>query len=568
MGIGRDNELKRLLKRLRMKPPPVRRRFRFCLCRKTPGGDEANSMSYLALYRQWRPQSFGRVVGQEHITRTLQNALKQGSLSHAYLFCGPRGTGKTTVAKLLAKAVNCLRPEGTEPCNQCPICQKITEGSSVDVLEIDAASNRGIDEIRDLKEKVKYAPAEARRKVYIVDEVHMLTNEAFNALLKTLEEPPSHVLFIMATTEPHKVPVTILSRCQRFDFHRFSADQITGQLAEVAESLGVEAEPGALAAIARAAEGGMRDALSLFDQVCAYCGSRVTLTDVLSVLGAVPGQVLADLALGVAVRDFTAVLRLLGDLAVQGKDMRQLLRDLTGYFRALLLVALGAEGALEAALTAEEEQTARGVASKFSAAELASILKVLAESDGEMRWAPQPRLILEMALIKAIYREGEGLPPRPVSLPSAPSAAAPAPPLAPPPAPQKAAAPADAVITDLVITGGVTEKWPALLERVKAKKIRLHAFLQEGAPAGIDGNQLTVVFNSKYRFHRDQVADPANRTLIEKAAEEVFGCPLRLNFVLEEAPKADSNKEALREHPEIKKILEAFDGEIIEIKEE
>ena len=240
-------------------------------------------MTYRALYRVWRSQSFADLVGQEHVTRTLKNALKEKRFSHAYLFSGPRGTGKTSTAKIFAKAVNCLEGPAPEPCNRCEPCRRIAEGSLMDVVEIDAASNRGVDEIRDLRDKVKFAPTEVRYKVYIVDEVHMLTTEAFNALLKTLEEPPDHVIFILATTEPHKLPQTIRSRCQHFPFHRISFREIVRHLHRICDAQSVEVDEAALATIARAADGGMRDALSLLDQVLAYADGRVEESTVLAV---------------------------------------------------------------------------------------------------------------------------------------------------------------------------------------------------------------------------------------------------------------------------------------------
>ncbi|NLK51426.1 MAG: DNA polymerase III subunit gamma/tau [Syntrophomonadaceae bacterium] len=257
-------------------------------------------MSYVALYREWRPQNFQNVVGQTHVTRTLLNALQQGRISHAYLFCGPRGTGKTSVAKILAKAVNCSEAQEGEPCNQCVSCRAIVEGSSLDVLEIDAASNRGIDEIRELRERVQYAPSGGRFRVYIIDEVHMLTTEAFNALLKTLEEPPSHVIFVLATTEAHKVPATILSRCQRFDFRRITPAELIERLKLVAEHQQIEISEEAIMAIVRAAEGGLRDALSLLDQCIGFATNAITLEEVNQVLGTVSEEFLRQAIDGLA----------------------------------------------------------------------------------------------------------------------------------------------------------------------------------------------------------------------------------------------------------------------------
>lgn len=242
-------------------------------------------MEHIALYRAWRPQSFQDMVGQQHIIRTLQNAIRENRLSHAYLFSGPRGTGKTTAAKLLAKAVNCEKGPAPEPCNECDACRRITAGAVMDVLEIDAASNRGVDEIRDLREKVKYAPTEVRQKVYIIDEVHMLTTEAFNALLKTLEEPPPHVMFILATTEPHRLPATVISRCQRFDFRRVSLDEQTQRLRVICEQEGIAAEEEAIEYIARLSDGGMRDALSILDQISSFSDGRVSYQQVLDMTG-------------------------------------------------------------------------------------------------------------------------------------------------------------------------------------------------------------------------------------------------------------------------------------------
>ncbi|MER2256774.1 MAG: DNA polymerase III subunit gamma/tau, partial [Priestia megaterium] len=285
-------------------------------------------MAYQALYRVYRPQSFNDVVGQQHIIKTLQNALVQEKFSHAYLFSGPRGTGKTTAAKILAKAVNCEKAPIAEPCNECATCRGITDGSISDVIEIDAASNNGVDEIRDIRDKVKYAPSAVRYKVYIIDEVHMLSIGAFNALLKTLEEPPAHVIFILATTEPHKIPLTIISRCQRFDFKRISPEDIVYRMKEVLGSEELEVSEDALYEIAKASEGGMRDALSLLDQSISYSTDKVSLEDVLSITGAVSQSFIVKIVQAIFNKNIVEALDSVESLIKNGKDPARFVEDL------------------------------------------------------------------------------------------------------------------------------------------------------------------------------------------------------------------------------------------------
>ena len=296
-------------------------------------------MSYMALYRKFRPTRFSEVKGQDHIVKTLENQMRTGRIGHAYLFCGTRGTGKTTVAKILAKAVNCEHPVDGEPCGECEVCKAIAEGSSMNVIEIDAASNNGVDNIREIKEQVQYSPATGKYKVYIIDEVHMLSIGAFNALLKTLEEPPEYVIFILATTEVHKIPITILSRCQHYDFKRISIETITARMQELMDTEQIEVEDKALRYIAKAADGSMRDALSLLDQCIAfYLGQKLTYDHVLEVLGAVDTDVFSKLLRNVIGRNVAAVLDIVEELVMQGRELTQLVGDFTWYLRNLLLV--------------------------------------------------------------------------------------------------------------------------------------------------------------------------------------------------------------------------------------
>lgn len=358
-------------------------------------------MSYTALYRKFRPTTFQEVKGQDAIVTTLKNQIMMDRIGHAYLFCGTRGTGKTSVAKIFAKAVNCEHPVDGNPCNECRTCRAIGAGSSMNVIEIDAASNNGVDNIREIRDEVAYSPAEGRYKVYIIDEVHMLSIGAFNALLKTLEEPPSYVIFILATTEAHKIPVTILSRCQRYDFKRISQTEIAGRLRELLAREQVEAEEKAIRYIARKADGGMRDALSLADQcISFYLGQTLTYEKVLEVLGAVDTEVFSRLLRRVLENDVAAVFAQVEDLIMQGRDLTQLVNDFTWYLRNLMLLKASEEMEDSLDMSAENLAALKEEAAMIREDTLMRFIRIFSELANQMRYAVNKRVLLEVALIK------------------------------------------------------------------------------------------------------------------------------------------------------------------------
>ncbi|MBO8127838.1 MAG: DNA polymerase III subunit gamma/tau [Peptococcaceae bacterium] len=454
-------------------------------------------MSYQALYRTWRPQTFNEIVGQQHVTRTLANAVRRSKQAHAYLFCGPRGTGKTTTAKVLAKALNCLNPDGAEPCNSCSLCYSINAGAAVDVLEIDAASNRGVDEVRDLREKVKFRPAAASYKVYIIDEVHMLTNEAFNALLKTLEEPPPHVVFVLATTEPHKVPLTIISRCQRFDFRRISTRDILTRLEEVVKGAGLAVEPRALMLIAKTSEGSLRDALSILDQVAALSEGQVTLDDVHAILGTVQEEILERMLRYLAERKAGPALCCIHELEHDGKDLRIFTQELTDYVRGLLLKTL--EGG--------------NVPLALNTRHLLRLADLLSKAEQEMKFASRQSIPLELAVVKFIYldddleqrvtaleRKVAGLPGKPI--PPASSL---------PPRRTPGAPPVEPAVND---------KWPEIMAEFKKKRPPAAPFLARATPEMAGNRRLILRFSQS--FAREKIDRPENKNTLEEILSIFF----------------------------------------------
>ena len=480
-------------------------------------------MSYRALYRVFRPQTFSEVRGQDHISTTLKNAIVTERLAHAYLFCGPRGTGKTSSAKILAKAVNCLDLQNGEPCNQCASCKAINEESFLDVLEIDAASNRGIDEIRDLRDKVRFAPSQGKRKVYIIDEVHMLTNEAFNALLKTLEEPPAHVLFILATTEPQKIPLTILSRCQRFDFRKINTSEIGNHLADIVQEEGVSISEDALNAIARKAAGGMRDAISVLDQCIAFAGDRIELEHVEMVLGTVSEEATASLVDTVIQKDYSRMFLSLNDFNQQGKDIKQILRDCIQYCRQLLLLKVAPKEQL-VELSPDSIGKAREQASALPVEFLGRMINRLTAAEKDLRYSNQPQILLEAAFVDLMI---QGLEPA-VSQPVQTAAGKPA-----KTSPADVEKPETRPVQKLIASEKLLQQWSEVMAQIKGKSIKLHAFLNDVKPASFKNGELILRFGLQYKFHHNMVNQEENLRLISQVVSQLTGQPVKVTVELE-----------------------------------
>ncbi|MBT2685502.1 DNA polymerase III subunit gamma/tau [Bacillus sp. ISL-37] len=561
-------------------------------------------MAYQALYRVWRPQQFIDVVGQEHVTTTLQNALLQQKISHAYLFSGPRGTGKTSAAKILAKAVNCEKAPTAEPCNECDACRGITDGSIPDVIEIDAASNNGVEEIRDIRDKVKYAPNVVKYKVYIIDEVHMLSIGAFNALLKTLEEPPKHVIFILATTEPHKIPLTIISRCQRFDFKRITAQAIVGRMKQIVEESGVDCDDKALQIISRAAEGGMRDALSLLDQAISFSQDTVTIEDALTVTGTVSQNFLNQLARAIHERNAAAGLEALEELLLQGKDPARFIEDLIFFYRDMLLykAAPALEESMERVMLDEDFQE---LANQVEPAQIYELIEVLNKAQQEMRWTNHPRIFLEVAIVKLcqlenqnpssnvqvepLLRRIEQLEEKLIQFQQNPGMAASEPAAAAKKAPrpnrkgfQAPTGKINEVLKSATKTNLHTIKgrWGDLLEMLAANQMRSQAaLLNEAEPVAASDEAVVIKF--KYEIHCQMAME--NTRFIETVSGamndytgkrmQVIGVPedqwlkIRENFISQRGDGAMEGQANAAEDPLIAEAKKLFGDELIQIQD-
>ena len=527
-------------------------------------------MATQALYRQWRPNAFADVVGQDAVVTTLKNQIASGRVAHAYLFCGSRGTGKTTCAKIFARAVNCLSPRDGDPCGQCEACLALAAENCLDIVEIDATSNNGVDEIRDLREKIKYPPQYGRYRVYIVDEVHMLSAGAFNALLKTLEEPPAHALFLLATTEPQRLPATVLSRCQRYDFHRIPARVIVGRLKTVVEGERAQATDGALARIATAAEGGMRDALSLLDMCLSYGGGSVDEALVGEVLGASDRTFLFAFAEHLLGGDAGGAMRDIDEMMRAGREPQVFARDVTRHLRALLLSQTCAEQ-LEDLLEITGEDAARYAeqGKRVSRERLLYMLDLFLASETDMKWAGLPRIALETAAVRACLpdaaprldalcarldqlerRMAEEAPPAPK-----PAGEAPAPRAASARQPVRRDAPAPRAA---LAEGGAL--WEQVMRQVK-KDIGLYAQVRMGTFAGIDGEQARLVFAKGNEIFLNVLRQAGRKEKLEAMLSEAAGRPMALSLEMESPAQGGQNAGQAN----MQAIFDAFGRENVQV---
>ena len=556
-------------------------------------------MSYQVLSRKWRPQSFGDVVGQEHVTQTIQNAIKLERIGHGYIFTGPRGVGKTTVARVLAKVLNCKEPQDNSPCNTCSYCKEITDGRSMDVLELDGASNRGIDEIRELRESVKYPPNSGKYRVYIIDEVHMLTKEAFNALLKTLEEPPPHVVFILATTDPHKVPQTILSRTQRFDFRRLSIKLISNHLAEILNREDINFEEPALQLIAKKADGSMRDSLSLLDQVIAYSGDKIEVEPVRSSLGIIHDSLYVNLFVGIATKNVASIITELDSLFNAGHSIDDFISRFNEIMRNALIVSAGIE---IKTLPSEIVEMVNGTDCVFQKMDLLRMLELSMNFETKLRYVQQPQIALESLFIKFAsmdscfavrdiisgnFKIESNQDSKPVILSKKKRPAV----LVSHKKELKAGIDINQSISDSdlvlpndtpkIIENQITEShfennlsleniidgWAEVIVETAKTNAKISNLLEEVKLHDFSESILSIMLTNDQKFHAKSLRKDASK--IEIALKEIFGSKVKLNFIMEEISlsatdmKKKKVNEGDKEHPLFMKTLDTFEGEIL-----
>ncbi len=545
-------------------------------------------VTYQVFARKYRPQTFDDLVGQAHVAQTLKNAVEQNRLAHAYLFVGPRGVGKTSTARILAKALNCIHGPTTTPCGVCDNCKEIAAGNSLDVIEIDGASNNSVEDVRELRDNVRYAPAKGKYKIYLIDEVHMLSSAAFNALLKTLEEPPAHVKFIFATTEPQKVLPTILSRCQRFDLHRIPANLIADHLQFIAGKEKIKLEPAAANSIARGAEGGLRDAESMLDQLVAFCGETIDESNVLTVFGFTSQQTVAGFTEKILRSETADAVQLLHDESESGKDMMRLMSDLITYLRDLLIYKAKPD-ALSGDVDAEAQQTLASQSELIDTDRLLGLIDQFAEAEGRMKWAPNKKLHFEVALIKAIQslnqvtlnevienlrdlRDGkDGGATESASSPRKMTRAAPAP-------PPKKIAPAEPKPAARVAEKPAAEKtrpegkidpvatWDAVRAKIPTRGF-LKTLADSLTPIGVEGRSFILGYPPDQKSAVETTATANNRRQLESLLGEISGQELKLKLEAKEGLTASNadvavGKEKYKDDPLIQEALEMFKGQI------
>jgi len=529
-------------------------------------------MGYEVLARKWRPQVFADVVGQNHVTQTLHNAIQTDRLAHAYLFVGPRGTGKTTTARILAKALNCQNRQGSEPCGECNSCKEIVSGSSLDVIEIDGASNRGIGDVQELRDNVRYAPVRGPFKIYIIDEVHMLTREAFNAILKTLEEPPPHVKFFFATTEPQKVLTTILSRCQRFDLRRISVADITAQLQKICKAEGITISDDALLAISRGAEGGLRDAESALDQLVSFRGKTIEEADVLSVFGLISREQLEELAEGILDGDIPVILQAIATIDSSGKDMQRVVLELLNHFRNLLIVMHAGKDLEAFDILSTQADLLKQQAQKTSDGRLLRIIDLLIDADGRMRYALSKRTLLEASLIRASRAATvatiDELMQQITALKGGGSAAV-------------NETPADYAVKkkpsdDLK---QLKASWPQLVEHLTKGLPSAHQYLIDTAPIHVTETHVTIGIDPEFALGKSSLNNPRTIAFVQKMLEGFLKRSVSVNFQPLEGKAANAplptdrpadsatDKKKYYDNPAVRNILETFSGDIEEIRQ-
>ena len=540
---------------------------------------------YQALYRKFRPKTFDELLGQSHVTTTLKHQIEKGNIGHAYLFSGTRGTGKTSAAKIFSRAVNCLDLQDGNPCNECEICKGILDETIMDVIEMDAASNNSVDDVRDLRDKVIYPPSRTKYKVYIIDEVHMLSKGAFNALLKTLEEPPKHLIFILATTEPERLPQTILSRCQRFDFKRITNEYIIKNLQGISKTLNIDIEDKALSLIARNSDGAMRDAQSLLDQCISFNEGRITYENATEILGITNEDLIFNMVNDIVEKSLEKTLETIDDIIQNGKDIHQFIKDLTYHFRNLMVVKVSKNP--EEIMESEDLE---GIINQSKEMELEYILKslqILTNAEADSKWSTQPRIILEMAIIKLVKLEEQlsleerikrlemgigkvtnniiedkkveskhtnvhNQPKQHIKVIEKPEE--------------------KTVISEEIIDDGnelsietIHSEWSKVMQTIKTKKINIYALLLEGEAIAYENKLLTISYQEGFGFHKEAISSPNNKEFVEEVVSTHFKKPIIMTFVMgnkltKSAPAVDNKKEDA-----IKNVVDFFGEDIVEI---